>query len=58
MNEINVRIHSESEMVYYNIRALKTEEKLHKNPKMLDSKFLVDKLLEFYNKFYRRLYFQ
>ena len=42
--EVKITVHNESEMCFYNLRILKTESRLHRDPRMLDSKFLVDKL--------------
>lgn len=56
--EVKITVHNESEMCFYNLRILKTESRLHRDPRMLDSKFLVDKLYEYYEHFYQKLYFR
>lgn len=49
-------MHNKSEMCLYNIRCLKTDARFHRDPWMLDSKFLVDKLYEYYAFFYKKIY--
>ena len=56
--ELMGRVHTGSEMAFYNIRCLRTQPSLHRNPGMLDSKYLVNKLYEYYDHFYHQLYFR
>ena len=46
--ELNVNVHSESEMVLYNIRSLKGDCSLHQDLRMLDQSYLIDKLYDYY----------
>lgn len=56
--EIRVKVHTESEMVFYSIRSLKTDSRSHKKPEMLDPKYLVNCLIDYYSHFYHKLYFR
>jgi hypothetical protein len=56
--ELRVTVHSESELVFYSLRCLRTEAALHRDPCMLDAKLLADRLVHFYEHFYHKLYFR
>lgn len=42
--ELYIKAHSKSEMVFYNIRVVKGDITLHRHKSFLDQKHLIDKL--------------
>lgn len=45
-------------MCFYNIRCLKGDSNLHRDPRMLDSKYLIDQLYKYYEHFYSKIFFK
>jgi hypothetical protein len=44
--------------MYYNIRIVKNDQNLHSRKEFLDPRHLIDKLYQYYSRYYRRLFFE
>jgi len=45
-------------MVFYKIRKIRTDRNLHKHIDMLDPKCLITRLYDYYERYYKKLYFR
>ena len=57
LKQLQIKLHNNSQLIYYNIRTIETDTSLHKTPALFDSWHLIDKLFEYYCTYYAKLFF-